>query len=215
MATVRFQSGFACTGECGCFTERLVDDPDRAGRQIALCVWCEDGEDCPNKPQPAPTLVPDQPKRRRGKTAAQADLQTTARLAHLERRQQLTETRPHTMMPTVPCKHCGTPTRSKVGYCAKHFYMSKLKGAPGVKAKPARKPKATAARELLEARKTATPASNGANGHGTNGHGSLKIPLTITEDELNGFILRLPLQQKIRMVEFFIKPTSAGSEIGA
>jgi hypothetical protein len=215
MAATRAQSGFPCSGKCGCFTERLVEDLAQPGKQIALCVWCEDGEDCPNKPAKPDSPAPPPPRRRRGKTAAQADQQTAERLARIEKAaaEQPTsnaspekKTRKQTMLPTTPCQApgCGKQTRSKVGYCAKHFYMSlKTSATVGKKSLAPKAVNNTRAKDVLSK----------ANGHDhaaaatTNGHAAPQVMLELTEDELNGFILRMPLARKIDLVKFFIRPT--------
>ena len=88
----------------------------------------------------------------------------------------------------LPCKHCGTPTASKVGYCGKHFYMSKLKGAPGVA-------------------KKARHVPSKANGHAGNGNGvaSGRIGLQLSSAAIEHYIRGLDWATFVRQASPDIK----------
>ncbi len=147
-----------CTRGCGCYTTHEVDGQ-------AVCVFCEDGVPCPAaKKESSPgafdcQVQPSIPKKRVSRPAPNQ--------AKERSRSEAFRKEP---MPRIkkPCKHCGIPTASKVGYCGKHFYISKL-----VHGKPA---PLTGKLPISVSSRVIAPA---------------RISLSLTEEQLDDLLVRI------------------------
>jgi hypothetical protein len=153
---------------------------------VALCIFCEDGIPCPaaasmrakSEPKPAAPPVPRRElKPRRAPKKAVRDLaQAIPQVSELvmPEKEHLTMAKEKKL---CNAPDCGTLTASKVGYCGKHFYMSKLKGAPGAKKK---------------ARLTRKPTASNANGHASGNGDRLHVELSpaAIENYMEGLDLR-------------------------
>jgi len=107
-----------CSAGCGCYTDRQVDGKP-------LCVFCEDGIPCPAA-KPDQLLVRHQLNARPRKPAPAPN--PAKERSRVEAATAFTKKGKTMAQEKKPCKHCGKPTASKVGYCGKHFYISSLVG---------------------------------------------------------------------------------------
>ena len=86
---------------------------------------------------------------------------------------------------------CKTLTASKVGFCGKHFYMSKLVNKPGQS--PKEKSRASAFRRPR--RRTAAKVQLHGDYTGTSGDATI----TLTEPQVDVLLLRLPMATKVKL----------------
>jgi hypothetical protein len=95
---------------------------------------------------------------------------------------------------TVPCKFANCPTlltdHNKSGYCARHFYVGKLKGGTP-------KTKRTALPPNLQ-RMAAKAAAAG------NHNGSASATLQVSEQQLDRMFMGWPLEDKTRCVQAWL-----------
>jgi hypothetical protein len=165
-----------CTGGCGCWTERTVEvEP---GKPEALCIFCEDGIPCP-----AARAAVSQPIKN--------EIKPKARNMRAPAIPQIEEAAVRTKVKCA-ADGCETMTASKVGYCGKHFYMSKLK-----RAKPAGN-KAQAAKKA---------SGNGHAKTNGNGHEEDRLPelvVQLNESQMDAVLASLSLSKKAQLIRSLV-----------
>ena len=156
-----------CSAGCGCWTDRMVDNGSGEAR-VPLCIFCEDEIPCPASRALASQPAPPSPTK------------------NSPRERQTQESEAIRVKEKFECAAdgCNTMTASKVGYCGKHFYMSKTKPA---KSSPARK-------------------ANG-NGHAGNGKSDDRLPelvVQLNEAQMNAVLASLSLDKKAQLIRSLV-----------